>query len=79
MMSLLSVRDYYYKSFNNLSYDERKKLNFDHPNAFDTGLLIEQLKKLKGMQPIQRPIYSFIEHRRLEETVLEEAKRVVYS
>ena len=39
--------DYYYKSHNELSFEERCKLNFDHPDAFDTNLLIDHLKRLK--------------------------------
>ncbi len=74
---LLLCQDYYYKSHNDLSYEERRKLNFDHPNAFDTDLLIEQLTSLKNHQPIHRPVYSFIEHDRLDETIYEEAKRVI--
>ncbi|MCX7710596.1 MAG: uridine kinase [Clostridia bacterium] len=73
----LLCQDYYYKSFDHLSFEDRKNLNFDHPNSFDSQLLIDQLKKLKKMEPIERPVYSFIEHRRLEEFVLEEPKRVI--
>jgi len=74
---LLLCQDYYYRSFNDLSYEERCKLNFDHPNAFDTDLLIQQITKLKNFEDIERPVYSFVEHMRQEETVYEEAKRVV--
>ncbi|GAB6087652.1 uridine kinase [Alkaliphilus crotonatoxidans] len=74
---LLLCQDYYYHSFNHLSHEERKKLNFDHPNAFDTQLLIEQLKSLKNFEAIRRPVYSFIEHLRLEETVEEAPKKVI--
>lgn len=73
----LLCQDYYYKSFNGLSHEEKIKLNFDHPHAFDNELLIEQIKQLKSLQPIERPVYSFEEYGRLEEVVLEEAKRVV--
>jgi uridine kinase len=73
----LLCMDYYYKSFNHLTLDERKKLNFDHPNAFDTDYMMEQLKQLKDLKAIQRPVYSFIEHKRLYETIREEAKHVI--
>ena len=46
--------DYYYKSNSHLSFDERKKLNYDHPDAFDTDLLIEHLNKLKKQGKILR-------------------------
>ncbi|MBO7388881.1 MAG: zeta toxin family protein, partial [Oscillospiraceae bacterium] len=39
--------DYYYKAHHNLSYEERSKLNSDHPNSFDTELMISDLKALR--------------------------------
>lgn len=74
---LLLCQDYYYKSFDKLSFDERKKLNFDHPNAFDTALLIEHIELLKKNISIKRPVYSFIEHRRTQEIIEEDSKKVV--
>lgn len=61
--------DYYYKQNNGISLDERKKLNYDHPQSFDTGMMIEHVKALKNGVPIERPVYSFVEHNRLEKTV----------
>lgn len=61
--------DYYYKSNSDLPFEERTKLNYDHPNAFDTDLLIEHLKELKQGKAICHPVYSFVEHTRLEEMV----------
>lgn len=69
--------DYYYKSHSELSFDERKKLNFDHPNAFDTHLLIDHLNRLKKGEVIQRPNYSFVEHIREEKTVEVVPKKVI--
>ncbi|HBR03244.1 MAG TPA: uridine kinase [Ruminiclostridium sp.] len=74
---VLICQDYYYKSFNNLSFEERKQINFDHPHSFDNTLMIEQLKMLKDFKPIQRPVYSFIEYKRLAETITEEPKPVI--
>ena len=74
---VLLCQDFYYNSFDNLSFEDRKQLNFDHPDAFDSELLIEQLKKLKRLEPVDRPTYSFVEYRRLDETIREEPKRVV--
>jgi len=65
----LQCMDWYYRSFHHLSFDERKQLNFDHPDAFDTTFFIDQLMMLKNFEFIQRPVYSFIEHRRLEESI----------
>jgi uridine kinase len=73
----LICQDNYYNSFNDLTFEERKTQNYDHPKAFDTKLLIEQINQLKNFQNIYRPSYSFIEHRRLEETVLEFPKKVI--
>lgn len=73
----LLCMDWYYRSFHHLSFDERKGLNFDHPDAFDTPFFIEQMKCLKNMQAIHHPVYSFIEHRRLEECILEDPRHVV--
>ena len=75
--AVLISQDYYYKSFNNLTFEQRKQLNFDHPNSFDNAFMIEQIKALKEFKPIQRPVYSFIDHKRLDETITEEPKRVV--
>ena len=75
-ISMLS-HDYYYKSHSDLSFDERKKLNFDHPDAFDTDLLIEHLNKLKKGEVIYRPNYSFVTHLREEQTVEVVPKKVI--
>ena len=69
--------DYYYKSNSNLSFDERKKLNFDHPDAFDTDLLIEHLTKLKNGEIIYRPNYSFVDNIREEQTFKVIPKKVI--
>ena len=69
--------EYYYKSNSHLSFDERKKLNYDHPDAFDTDLLIEHLNKLKKGEVIYRPNYSFVTHLREEQTVEVVPKKVI--
>lgn len=69
--------DYYYKSHDELSLEERKKLNYDHPNAFDTDMLIEHIKKLKNGETINHPVYSFIEHTRENYTVPTEPKKII--
>ena len=66
---VILCHDYYYKSNKEISLDERKKLNYDHPNSFDTDLLIQQLKELKEGKMIFHPVYSFVEHTRLNDTV----------
>ncbi len=63
-------QDSYYKDLSSLSMEERKKVNFDHPNAIDFPLLCQHLKELKEGRNILQPVYSFVAHNRTEETVL---------
>lgn len=74
---LALTHDYYYKSNDHLSLDERKLLNYDHPKAFETDMLIEHLKKLKSGQTIQRPSYDFSQHTRSKEIFTEVPKKVI--
>lgn len=69
--------DYYYKSNEHLPFEERIKLNYDHPNAFDTDLLIHHLKMLKEGHSVEHPVYSFVEHTRLDETVKVSPAKVI--
>lgn len=67
-VELLS-HDYYYLPHDELPLEERAKINYDHPNAFDTERLINDIKKLKDNIAIERPVYSYKQHTRLPETV----------
>ena len=69
--------DYYYKSNSKLPFEERAKLNYDHPDAFETDLLIKHLKQLKKGETIQRPSYSFEKHLREEQTYPVVPKKVI--
>ena len=69
--------DYYYKNHPDLSFEERVKLNYDHPDSIETSLLIEHLKKLKNGEIVYRPNYSFVEHKREETTVEFVPKKVI--
>lgn len=60
--------DDYYKDQSHMSMDERVKTNYDHPNAFDTDLLIADLMKLRQGMAIEKPVYDFVEHNRSEVT-----------
>ncbi len=73
----LISHDFYYKPFEELTPDERTRVNYDHPDAFDTELLIEHIKKLKAAAPIDRPVYSYIENTRLPETVRVNPAKVI--
>ena len=60
--------DFYYKAHPELTYEERTKLNYDHPDAFDTWLMVEHIKALKEGKAVECPTYSFVEHNRVEDT-----------
>jgi uridine kinase len=74
---VILCHDYYYKSNEGIPFAERKKLNYDHPDSFDTDLLIDQLKILKEGNIIHHPVYSFVEHTRLTETVEVKPAKVI--
>jgi uridine kinase len=61
--------DFYYKAHPELSYEERTKLNYDHPAAFDTDMLVEHIRQLKEGKNVECPVYSFVEHNRTTETL----------
>lgn len=69
--------DFYYLPNDELPFEDRIKLNYDHPNAFDTERLINDIKCLKKGIAIERPVYSFIEHTRLKETVRVNSSKVI--
>ncbi len=73
----LICHDYYYLAHNDIPFEERVKLNYDHPNAFDTERLISDIKQLKQGIAIERPVYSYTEHTRLAETVRVEPRKVI--
>ena len=70
-------QDHYYKDTSELTYEERTKINFDHPNSIDFDLLLEQLMALKDGKTVEQPIYSFVEHNRTKETVTTSPRKVV--
>jgi len=70
-------QDSYYKDTSHLTYDERVKINFDHPSSIDFELLIQHLKQLKKGNPINQPVYSFVEHNRTEETIKTQSRKVI--
>ena len=69
--------DAYYNDYSHLSIDERRKVNWDHPDSFDWDLLVAQIGKLAAGQPIQKPEYDFVNHLRRKETVPVAAANVV--
>jgi uridine kinase len=54
--------DAYYKNFAHLALEERKRINWDHPDAFDLELFVSHLERLSAGLPIEKPIYDFVTH-----------------
>lgn len=75
-VELLS-HDFYYIPHDDLTMEERAKVNYDHPNAFDTERLVEDIKSLKEGKAIERPVYSYTKHTRLDETVTVNPAKVI--
>ena len=69
--------DDYYKEFSNLPFEERAKINFDHPKSFDWKLMVDQIKRLKNGETIEKPIYDFTIHGRSEKTEIVEPKELI--
>ena len=69
--------DAYYRNFTNLSAEERKHVNWDHPDAFDLDLFVSQMTALSDGQTIEKPVYDFATHARREDTVRIEPADVV--
>lgn len=69
--------DSYYKRQDGLSLADRAKQNYDHPNSFDTELMVEHIKKLKAGESIFCPVYDYSLHNRSDKTERIEPKRVI--
>ena len=69
--------DSYYNDTTNTTPEERKAINFDHPDAFDWKLLAEHIKMLKEGKAVEQPTYSYIESNRQKETIHVEPKPVI--
>lgn len=70
-------QDDYYKDQSHLPFEERIKTNYDHPLAFDTELLVADLKKLKKKETIQKPTYDYTLHTRSQNVEIVEARDVI--
>ena len=69
--------DNYYRAHNDLPFEQRSKLNYDHPDAFETDLMISHLQQLRQGKTIQCPVYDFTIHNRTSETITVEPKNVI--
>ncbi|MBN4047242.1 uridine kinase [bacterium AH-315-P13] len=70
-------QDSYYTDTSHLTYEERIKINFDHPRSIDFELLVTHLEELKKNNPIHQPVYSFVKHNRTGDTILTHPRKVM--
>lgn len=73
----LVCHDCYYLPHNDMTYEERTGINYDHPNAFETDRLIRDIKSLKEGHDIDAPVYDFTIHNRVDRTTHIEARKVI--
>lgn len=73
----LLCHDSYYLAHDDMPFEERVKINYDHPNAFDTERFIDDIKKLKKGISVESPVYSYSNHNRTNETVHVRATKVI--
>ena len=69
--------DSYYKAHDDMDYEARSQLNYDHPNSFDTERMIEDVRKLIKGQPVDIPVYDYTIHNRSEQTEHIEPKKLI--
>ena len=61
--------DAYYKDFSHLPMEERRRINWDHPDAFDTDFLVSQMRQLARGEAVDKPVYDFVTHTRSAQVV----------
>ncbi len=69
--------DNYYKQHHDLTYEERAKLNYDHPDAFDTYMLIDAIRDLRAGKSIKCPVYDFTVHDRSDKEIIIQPAKVI--
>ena len=69
--------DNYYKAHDDIPLEERALINYDHPDSFETDLLVEHLKKLKRGEAIECPVYDYTIHNRTDKTILIKPAEVI--
>ncbi len=69
--------DNYYKAHDDMTYEERCKLNYDHPDAFENELMLQHLRQLKAGKSVRCPVYDYTIHNRSKETVLIRPAKVI--
>ncbi|EKU94147.1 Uridine kinase [Alloiococcus otitis] len=74
---MILEHDSYYKDQSHLDFQDRLKTNYDHPLAFDTELMVDQLKALLNNQAVDVPVYDYKRHTRSSEVIHQEPKEVI--
>ncbi len=69
--------DAYYKDNSHLPFEERRKINYDHPDALETSLLVQHIQGLKAGRSIERPVYDFTTHARTRQTVRVDPRPII--
>ena len=74
---IMLSHDAYYRRHDDIPFEQREKLNYDHPDALETDLLVEHIRLLKAGQSIDCPVYDFAAHNRSNDTVRIDPRRVI--
>ncbi|QBA71505.1 uridine kinase [Lactiplantibacillus plantarum] len=74
---LILQQDFYYNDQSEMTMAERHAVNYDHPLAFDTDLMIKQIKQLLAYQPIEKPVYDYEQYTRSDKTIHQEPRDVI--
>lgn len=69
--------DNYYRRQDDIPFEERKKVNYDHPDSLETDLLVEHLKMLKAGQAVDCPVYDYSQHNRSDKIQHIEPKKII--
>ena len=69
--------DNYYRRRDDIPFEERRKINYDHPDALETDMLIEHIKQLKAGKSVVCPVYDFSVHNRSDKTVVIKPSKVI--
>ncbi|MCF0133482.1 MAG: uridine kinase [Blautia sp.] len=69
--------DNYYKRQDEIPFEERKKVNYDHPDSLETDLLVEHLRKLREGEAVDCPVYDYTQHNRSNQTVHIEPRKII--
>ena len=75
--AVILSHDYYYKQHDELTFEERSKLNYDHPDSLDTAMLVEHVRQLKAGKSIMHPTYDFANHSRNAEWQKTDSARII--